>query len=58
MSFFLRLLLSGLIAFVVSSILININLFDGYEYANQYNAIIVGLTSLVFGYFIFRGMKE
>lgn len=58
MNLFLRLMLIGLISFIVSIILINANLFDGYEYSNQYEAIITGLTSLIFGFFIFRGMNN
>lgn len=58
MNFFLRLMLIGLLSFMVSLILINANLFDGYEYSNQYDAIITGLTSLIFAFFIFRGMDN
>ena len=43
--------------FIVALILVNIDLFSEYDYANLYNALLSAVLALIFGFFIFRGMK-
>lgn len=58
MNIVLRLFLSGLAAFIISLIVINIDIFSSFEHSNLYDAILAEITSMIFLYFIFKGMND